>query len=151
MKVNFIWNLHHTPAFITTAPEKFCEPSPSPTPFISAVQMQKSGTLDHVKCLCYSLKDFAPERQWEDYSLTVKLKHCDCISCYTAPAAPRLLGSVTTFELLCLTRNPRRKMNELNKDLFSHREEKVGLMNHFLTRLTLHSFLSQASTRQHSE
>lgn len=27
--------------------------------FISAVQMQKSGTLDRVKCLCYSLKDFA--------------------------------------------------------------------------------------------
>lgn len=32
--------------------------------------------------------------------------------------------------------SPRRKMNELNKDLFSHRKALVGLMNHFLTCLT---------------
>lgn len=36
--------------------------------------------------------------------------------------------------------SPRRKMNELNKDLFSHRKALVGLMNHFLTCLTFHSY-----------
>lgn len=87
--------------------------------------------------------------------MTDKLKQCDCIRCFLATAFLRLLESVTTFGLLCLLfatwESQRRKTNEIiSKTLFIHRKISIGLMNQFLTGLTLPSHLWQTSTSQHT-